>query len=350
MYPGVAGKLRYVGWEGADAIASDYMKEFRTKNNIDYTYTYVGSPDETIAKVSTDPGTVDLADAHVEMFQVAYEAGLLDPIDLTRLSNYETVYPGFKTDRWVFPDGKHYCVPTMWGDSPVVYDPAKWPDGPPPKIYPDLADPKYRGALVTSDDPYMNLFNVSQSLGNPDPIYITQAQLDECVKAFKEIKKNIVAITPGALSDIVDLLVRGDATMCVFSGWEAMVPAAAEKGKELKFATPAVDKGYWWIDNFAIPKAAVNKDAAYAFINELISARGNAALADGSASGGTQSKSWDYFDPKIRGWYPYDQVKVANPPKDHPINLSMDPPPKTTDKGIVGIAEWKRAWQECKMA
>ena len=179
-------------------------------------------------------------------------------------------------------------------------------------------------------------------------MYLTQAQLDDVVKAFKEVKKNVVAIVGGGLSDLMDMVVRGDASMISFQGWQPQVKMARDKGKELKFAEPTETPGFWWVDNYAIPAQSPNKDTTYAMINAMISPEGAAGIATAGASGTPQSKAHDLVDPEVRGWYPYEVVQNPDLPKDHPISISLDPPAEA-EGDIVGIAEWKRAWQEAKL-
>jgi len=343
----IGGKVSFVGWEGFDGTNVPYLQKFRADNSIEYVTTFVGSPDDMLAKIATDPGNVDITTTHVEAYMPAYKAGLLEPLDMARLPNFETFYPVFKGSHWVYPDGKRYAVPALWGNSPIVYDPEVW-DGVPDRFYPDLADPKYKGHLVIMDDPYTNLFDISQALGHKDPMFLTQAQLDEVVKAFKEVKKNVVAIVGGGLSDLMDLVVRGDASMIPFQGWQPQVKMAREKGKELKFAEPKETPGFWWVDNYAIPKASKNKDTVYALVNAMISAEGAAGIAVAGASGTPQSKAHDLIEQEVRDWYPYEVVQNPDLPKDHPISISLDPPAEA-EGDIMGIAEWKRAWQEAKL-
>jgi hypothetical protein len=38
------------------------------EHNVDYVTTFVGSPDEMLAKIATDPGNVDITTTHVEAY------------------------------------------------------------------------------------------------------------------------------------------------------------------------------------------------------------------------------------------------------------------------------------------
>ena len=341
----VGGKLRFYCWEGFDGKNSEYLAKWETDNGVERIPTYVASPDEMLAKIRTEPGGVDITTTHVETYYRVWD--LLEPIDTSKLPNYPKLWPALRSSRWTsFPDGKMYCVPCAWGDSPTIYDPAKW-DGP-PDTYMELAEAKYKGTIVSPDDVFMNFWGTSRSIGNKDPMYLTQKQLDEVVAAWKKIKPNIVALTPDAMSSIVDLMVRGDASIAPFGGWEPMVGMAKDKGKTLAFGTPKVDQCFWWVDNFAIPKASTNKETAYAWINQAISAQGNADIANFTASGCTCSESYDLLEDTVKGFYPFDAVKVENPPADSPVMVSMDPPAE--DEGdIVGVEKWQKAWQEAKL-
>ena len=343
----IGGKVFFIGWEGFEGASVPYLEKFRKDNNIEQVNTFVGSPDDMLAKIATDPAHTNITTTHIEAYMPAYKAGLLEPLDMSKLPNFETFYPVFKGPHWIYPDGQRYAIPAAWGNSPIVYDPAKW-DGVPDRFYPDLADPKYKGHLVIMDDPYTNLFDISQALGHKDPMFLTQAELDEVVKAFKEVKKNVVAIVGGGLSDLMDMVVRGDASMIPFQGWQPQVKMAREKGKELKFAEPKETPGFWWVDNYAMPKQSTNKETTYALINAMISPEGAAGIDTASASGTGQSKAYDLIEQEVRDWYPYEVVQNPNLPKDHPISISLDPPAET-EGDIVGIAEWKRAWQEAKL-
>ena len=149
----IGGKVYFVGWEGFEGASVPYLQKFRQDNNIDQANTFVGSPDDMLAKIATDPAHTNITTTHVEAYMPAYKAGLLEPLDMTRLPNFATYYPVFQGSHWVYPDGKRYAVPALWGNSPVVYDPTVW-DSVPTRFYPDLADAKYKGHLVIMDDPY----------------------------------------------------------------------------------------------------------------------------------------------------------------------------------------------------
>jgi spermidine/putrescine-binding protein len=340
----IGGTLTYVGWDGEDGktIAGSFLK----KNNVKLDSSYVASGDEVLTKLRQGgQGTVDLVAQNKDYLKVAIELGLLTPLDLERLPAVADQYPSLANAPWVKDEGETYVVPLIWGDQPIVYDPKVWDEVPP--RYTDLADSRYKDALTTLDDPYSNLWLFSKSLGHSDPARIDQSQLDATLEAAKSVKPNIVTLA-ASFGDMADILARGDASMA-FNGWAAMTVFAKDKGATLEFAQPATDGSFFWADGYSIPKDAPNEATAYAYTDLMASKRMNAKLAESLFSGATNSQSKELMDPSIVELYDYagqietDQEGVG--PRSPGIL-----PPLEDDGDIVGVAKWKKAWEEFKVA
>ena len=340
----IGGTLIYVGWDGEDG--KTISKPFLKKNNVKLDSSYVASGDEVLTKLrSGGQGSVDLVAQNKDYLAIAIELGLLTPLDLERLPSFEELYPSLKDAPWVQDEGDTFVVPLIWGDQPIVYDPKVWDEVPP--RYTDLADARYKGALTTLDDPYSNLWLFSKSLGHTDPARITQQQLDATLDAAKAIKPNLVTLA-ASFGDMTDILARGDASMA-FNGWAAMTVFAKDKGATLDFAQPATDGSYFWADGYSIPKDAPNEATAYAYTNLMASKRMNAKLAESLFSGATNSLAPQFMDPAIVDLYDYPGQIETNKDGVGPRSLGVLPPLED-DGNIVGVAKWKKAWEQFKVA
>lgn len=340
----VGGTLTYVGWDGEDG--KTIAKSFLKKNGVKLDSSYVASGDEVLTKLrSGGEGTVDLVAQNKDYLKVAIELSLLAPLDLERLPSVSEQYPSLANAPWVKDDGDTFVVPLIWGDQPIVYDPKVWKEVPP--RYTDLAEPRYKGALTTLDDPYSNLWLFSKSLGHSDPARIDQAQLDATLEAAKTVKPNIVTLA-ASFGDMADILARGDASMA-FNGWAAMTVFAKDKGATLDFAQPATDGSFFWADGYSIPNGAPNESTAYAYTNLMASTRMNAKLAEALFSGATNSLSTEFMDPAIVKLYDYAGQVETDQEGVGPLSPGILPPLKD-DGDIVGVAKWKKAWEEFKVA
>lgn len=340
----LGGPLNFIGYPGEDA--ANVAKSFFEQNGITMNPSFIASPDEVLTKFNTGGrGQMDLIANNKDFQRNMVQGGveLYAPLDLSRIPNQAGLFPIFKEGNWVFKDGQTYGVPLIWGDEPCTFLPTKW-DGPPAK-YTDFADPKWAGELCMVDDPVANTWLWAKSLGNADPSRLTQAQLDAAVESMIQTKPNVVVFAKD-LGDQADILVRGDASMGI-GGWAYQIVLAAEKGVELKAASPSEDGTYYWSDAYGIAVDAPNPDNAYAFINYMVDPANNAAIATELGSAVTVAASVALLDPATAALYNYG---IVEDPTGGVLASQVVAPPREAEGDIVGLPEWLAGWEAFKLA
>jgi spermidine/putrescine-binding protein len=343
--PKLGGQLNFVGYDGEDA--RNVAKPFFEETGITMNPTYIADAFQPLTMFQTGGrGQMDIISDNKDFMRALLDADveLFQPLDLSRIPNAAGLFPAFKQASWLYRDGKTYGIPVIWGDEPVVYDPERWPEGPPPK-YTDFADPTYAGELVMVDDPVANTWLFARSLGFPEPNRLTQEQLDQTIDAMLTVKPNIVTLTP-TLGDQADVLIRGDASMAI-GGWAYQIQIAKEKGKTLVAASPAEDGTYFWSDAYAIAIDAPNVDNAYAFIDYMMDPANNAALAAELGSAATIEAAVPLMPEDARALYDYSH---AEDPSGGILGSQVVSPPAEDDGDIVGIQKWKEAWDRFKLS
>jgi spermidine/putrescine-binding protein len=345
----LGGDLFFLGYDGEDGaeVAAEWLEE----NNITMQPTYLGASTEALTKWQTGGrGQLDVtANNHnflTKMLQSDPPIGLFQPLDMNRIPNAAGLFAAFPDAPWVKHNGQQYSVPLIWGDEPVVYNPAKW-DGVPAK-YTDFADPKYKGEIVFVEAANSNvwLFSLSLGFGSPTPNRITQAELDQVYEAMLAVKPNVVTIAK-TLGDQADVIVRGDASIGL-AGWAYQISLAKDKGVTLAVAQPATDGTYYWCDSYAIFTDAPNIDNAYAYIDYMSSPESSAAMAGDLGSGACMEGALDLMDEATKNLYPYDIVRTADP--NSPLYTTSTFPPEEDEGEIVGQAKWTEVWEKWKLA
>lgn len=340
----LGGPLNFLGYDGEQG--ENVTKKFLQDNNIQLHASFPGAADETLTRFNTGGrGSMDLLTMNKDFQRsiIDSKTELFQALDMSRIPNAAGLFPAFKDAPWLHRDGNTYGVPMIWGDEPVVYNPAKW-DSLPAK-YTDFADPKYKGEIVLLDDPFGNLWLFAKSLGIKEPHRLTTADLDKTLKAMIAIKPNVVTIG-ASLGDMADVLIRGDASIGL-GGWSYQTIIAKEKGVKLVVGTPADDGTFFWCDGYAIAIDSPNVDNAYAFIDFITSAESNAALATELGSGATVEKAYDLMKPEYRDIYDYDTVRQ---PGGGILGTQTVVPAQTADGDIVAAAAWVEAWQTFKVS
>ena len=326
--------LDIISLDGEDG--QNELEAWRAERDITLAKVPFASWDETFAKLKTDVFDIALvANPYVTLWG---EAGVLTPLDLSKLPNWENVYPAFREGDFIRgTDGSVYAVPIAWGDGPFIYHPERVAEVPTTIL--ELTDPAWNGRLVTWDDPILLFHTIGTELGYDSP----NMTLDELAQVKTEAAKivdNLVAFNAG-YEDAKDLLVRGEADLAI-GGWEAMVQWAADDGETLDFAFFDGFAG-GWADSLAIPANAEDVDAAYAYINEMISPETNALIASNLLSGATNSQATPMVDPAAL-MYDYSIVEDA----ENPIQFEIFNPPLEADEGIATKTDWDEAWAEIR--
>ncbi|HZT33407.1 MAG TPA: extracellular solute-binding protein [Bryobacteraceae bacterium] len=340
----LGGVLNFFGYDGEDGAS--VAKPFLESHGIRLQTTFQSSADEALTRFQTGGrGAMDIVASNKDFHRAILASGVefLLPLDMNRIPNADGLFPAFKNAPWLTRGGRTFAVPLIWGDEPCVYNPKKW-KGVPPK-YTDFADPRYKGELVFLNDPYSNIWLFATSLNMPQPHLLTQKQLDQVIAAMLTVKPNIVAFG-ASLGDMADILIRGDASMAI-GGWVFQAVIAAEKGVELRVASPGTDGTFFWSDAYAIALDAPDLDNAYAFIDFMMRPESNAAIASKLGSGATIEKAVDLIDKKLRDLHPYDIVRKPN---GGILNTQIVIPPQEDRGDIVGAAKWAKAWEAFRLS
>jgi spermidine/putrescine transport system substrate-binding protein len=327
--------LDFIGLDGEDGQVE--LEQWRNEQGITLAKTPFSSWDETFAKLKTDVFDVALvANPYVSLWG---EAGVLQPLDLSRLSNWNDLFPALRDGDFLRDEaGNVYAVPIAWGDGPFVYAPDRVPE--PPKSFMELLDPAWKGRITTFDDPILIFHQIAVAKGYPSP-NLTQEQLADVKETAKGLVANLRTFTSG-YQDATDLLVRGEVDLAI-GGWEAMVNWAKEKGTTLDFAFFDETNGGGWADSLAIPVNAEDVDAAYAYIDQMISPEINAQIATNLISGTVNSKSVEMVDPSAL-IYDYSIVEDGT----NPIKFEVWTPPLEAEGDIATKQDWDDAWAEIR--
>lgn len=336
--PGKAsGTVSLLCWQGYDDKSAARPL---TEHGVRVTAQYVANNDEFITKLrGGGQGKYDIITPYHGYISALVAAGLIEPLDYSKLPSTKAYLPEFAHATFNRIGGKIYSAPLVWGDVPMVYrtDLVKNP----PKAWLDLVKPEYKGKVVMWDDGYGHILLFSKVLfGGAKPNEITKDQLKQVIAKLRQIKANSVTIA-ASHGDVADILARGDGAIATAS-WTYVAQLVESKGKPSKAFIPR-EGAFAWADSYALAKGAPNPDAAYAFIDTMISARGDSTVGAATSSGVTNQASIAKLPKAQRTLYPYQSLGA------YFRRLGFYAIPPLQPKGnIATLKDWNDAWEEFK--
>jgi len=239
-----------------------------------------GSNEEMLAKLQAGGSGWDVYVPTNYTITTYVSEGLIEPLDTSRLSNYDPTAFDPRYAEAGSVDGQLYAVPKNWGTTGYAVNtshtggttPTSW------KEFFDMTMDSFSGRTMVHDYQLTTIGNALKYFGYSFNS-VAENELADAEKLLIGAKPHLFAIS----SDYQPAMRSGDAwmTMC----WTG-------DGKQLNTDIPeiayvlGVEGGELWSDYYAIPKGAPHMDAAYALINFMLDPEVNAkeVLAHGYPS------------------------------------------------------------------
>ncbi len=335
-----ATEVTMICWQGYDdgLRADSYLAD----NDIAVNATYIGSNDEILAKIQGGGmGTIDIVTPYMGYVPLMVAAGMLEPIDVSKIPNFEKILPVFQNDPNINVAGQLYAVPFTWGSAPMLYDPAALDFE--PKGWGDLMRPEVEGKIGISDDPLGNITLAAIMATDAEvATEITHAQLDQAIEYLIEIKKRSRVVTT-SWGELADAMARGDVAI-TFSGWESMKKFVADKGKSVEYIYPE-EGTFAWLDNYCIVKDAPNIDLDHELSDKILSVPAQKALAEDAGQGIVTTEAIAALTPEAAAIYPYDDMEGFNQ-----FATFFPFPPLEPEGDLATIDDWLTAYERFKSA
>lgn len=335
--------LSFIGLDGE--AGETELQAWRDENGVALETNWPGSWPQFVAAIKVGD-VYDLATIAYHVGPRHIEAGLFQPIDTSRLENWDKMFPGLRENSSLRgADGQVYGVPIAWGDGPYIYHPGRVAN--PPQSITELMEPEWEGRFTIFDSPTLIFSMLAIANGFDDGVgdrtNINADQLEVVKDQALQILRNASAFANG-YRDATDIMVAGDSDLNV-NGWEAMLTWAEEQGETLDFAFFEESGGGGWWDGLAIPVTADDVDCAYEYIDLMISDEINAQVGENLVSGVVNSNSAEIAGPGAQ-IYDYDLVRTDT----SAVSFRNAQPPEDEEapEGITSISDWLDAWEEIK--
>ena len=298
------GALSLISWAGY--VEAEWTKPFEQKTGCKVSDKIAGTSDEMVQLMRT--GQYDGVSASGNASARLVDGGDVDPVNVSLVPNYKTIFSELKDQPYNTFDGVHYGIPhgrganlLMWDTDDVKRAPTSWDV---------ILDPKkaakYKGKISAYDDPIyiadaaVYLKAHQPDLGIENPYELNEEQFNAAVELLKEQRANVGEYWSEAAKQIA-AFANGDVQ--VGTTWQYQYFELTGAGEPVA-ASPA-SQGFLpsegatgWSDTWMISSQAKHPNCMYMWMDWIVSPKVNAEVAQFFGEAPAQSLACEQTEEK----------------------------------------------------
>ncbi|WP_419865857.1 extracellular solute-binding protein [Gallibacterium genomosp. 3] len=255
----LAEKLYIYNW--TEYIPTSLLNQFTKETGIEIVYSTFESNEEMYSKMKlTNGGEYDLVFPSSYYIGKMAKEGMLEKLDKSKLKNFSQITPDLLNKH--FDPNNQYSLPYVYGLTGIGLNTAEIE---PSKVtsWSDLWNPEYKGkVLLTADS--REVFHIALLLKGFSPNTKNEKEIESAYHLLQKLIPNVLAFN----SDSPDVpYLQGEVSLGMI--WNGSAFRAHKENENIKFIYPK-EGVIIWMDNYAIPKNAKHKSAAYKFIDFML--------------------------------------------------------------------------------
>ena len=278
------------GWEIPE-LHGDYIAKHGESPN----FAIFADEEEAFAKMRAG-FKVDITQPCTYKIPMWYDAGIIEPIDTSRLSNWPDITPSLKTIPGTVYGGKQYFIPTAWGQTSVLYRPDLAPEYVDNESWGILWDPKYKGRLSMSDSLVDGVMVAAIYSGAENPFDMTDAEMAKTRAALKE-QLPLIRFYWDSPTEVEQALASGE--LVAGTTWNDSYATMKSEGHNVAYMSPK-EGAMTWVCGFCImtDHDPAKIDKIYDYIDAYMSVETGIYEITEYGYGHGNAKAFEQVDPQ----------------------------------------------------
>ena len=220
-------------------------------------------------------------------------AGVIQPIDVARLSNWPDVFDSLKNFEGQRDGDKNYFVPVDWGNTSIIYRPDLVDIA--EESWSLMWDERYAGKLSMMADASETAIIAGIVAGAANPFKMSAEEIDR-VRELLRKQKPLVRFYWNDNTTVEQALASGE--LVASTGWNSSAVTLKGQGVPVKFMTPK-EGILTYCCGLVLSKDAPNPDRAYELMDAMIDPSAGKWLIEAQGYGHSNRKSFDLVGPEM---------------------------------------------------
>lgn len=261
-----------------------HYEKYGEKINVQINYTTFASNEDLYAKLKSGASGYDVIVPSDYMIERLKADGLLQPLNLENIPNFENIEDQFKNPFYDSDPNVKYSAMYTYGIIGIIYNRDKMDPADLERIengeagWELLWDEKYKGQILQFNNARDAFGTAMYALG----IDVNNATDEEWQRAFEKLKEQKPLVQSYVMDEIYNKMESGEATLAAYYAGDCL--SMIENNESLGFFYPKNQNGEYVTNIFAdamcIPVGAANKELAEAYINFMLDEENEAARAN----------------------------------------------------------------------
>lgn len=287
----VKGELNYMTYEtfGRDVFVDNALEVL----GFEIKPTVAANADEMVAKLRAGAkGQFDFITPVHTHVKVMAKLGLIQPVDSSKLTNFNQVYPEFQNMEAWNPGGECYGMPGIWGANAIAFN--REMTGEIDSID-ALFDPKFKGKIGMHNAYWSSLIVAAFKLGIEKPFAMDEAELQECKKLLIA-QKPLVRTYWSNIAEVRSALGSGELALA-FTFLSVVAPLR-KAGLDIGWVWPK-EGAVGWTDGFSIIDGTDKAEQALEYLDYAIGPDYGQVLAEKTRYATVSSEAVERLDPSF---------------------------------------------------
>jgi len=281
--------LQVFTWSGYDV--PELHPQFVEKYGKSPDFALFADNDEAIQKI-TAGFQADIAVPTAYMAGKWYDAGVLAPVDTSRLSNWGDVFDKLKNLEGTRFDGQQYVLPWAWGNSSVVYRTDLAAEYVGNESWSILFDEKYKGRIGARDAMDGVIVPAALILGF-DPYNMNDDQIAQ-VREMTIKARDVARFFWSDQSEIEQALASGEIVAAY--AWNDAYKRLKDAGVPVAYMVPKEGILTWTDGQVLLKGGQASADVTYDYLDSTLSPEVGKFMIESYGYGSCNRKAFDIAD------------------------------------------------------
>lgn len=282
-------------WAGYEdpAFHPSYTAKFGSEPD----FSFFGDEEEAFQKLRSG-FKADLAHPCSQSVSKWRDAGLLEPLDTSKLASWNDVLPGIKAMKGLMTadDGTAYFLPFEWGNTALIYrtDTLKPEDVTSLKAF---ADPKFKDRVSIGDNVDDAYALASLAIGVKDWTKLTDEQFSQASDFLRAVHQNVRLYWTDN-TDLSQAIAGGEVDLAW--AWNETATTLAADGVPVAMNKDTTEGLSTWVCGYVRLKGGEgSEEQQYGFLNAITDPGVSAYMVESWGYGHSNAKGMAGVDPKI---------------------------------------------------